>query len=176
MKQLALTLLAVIIGSLFVACSDDDDNNVDTEFVATQSDLNAATNSIMTNVTGGGFSHGGTDPEGNDTYRDIFSNRTDLSSLPKGTIIAKKTHARLDGDVKGDLMIAFAMVKREAGYDPDNQDWEWMKMPFDADNNYDTNPFGVIPDVSDTENRGKLAGCIGCHNGAPGGDFTWAND
>jgi hypothetical protein len=125
MKQFALLTLAIILGSLIVSCSDDDPT-VDTEFLATQADLNGANKSIMSDVTGGGFAHGGSDPEGNDTYRDIFANRSDLSSLPKGTIITKKTHARLSGDTKGDFMVAFAMIKRESGYNSDAGDWEWM--------------------------------------------------
>jgi hypothetical protein len=49
-------------------------------------------------------------------------------------------------------------------------------MPMDAENDYAVNPFGKLPDVTDEANRGKLAGCIGCHGGAVGGDFTFAND
>jgi hypothetical protein len=176
MKQFQLTLLAIIITGLFVACSDDDNDNVDTEFLATQAGLNASTNVIMADITGGQFgAHNGTGISNDSTYRDIFANRTDLSSIPKGTIITKKTHKKLSDGSKGDLQVAFAMIKRESGYDSDNQDWEYVMMPFDADNDYNANPFGKLPDVG-ADSRGKLAMCIDCHSAAPGGDFTWAND
>ena len=70
------------------------------------------------------------------------------------------------------LLVSFAMVKREAGYDPGNNDWEYLMIGFDEENDYSTHPFGML----DKANRGKLQGCIDCHAKAGGGDFLWVND
>jgi len=36
-------------------------------------------------------------------------------------------------------------------------------MPNDGSNDYAVNPMGMLPDVSDTDKRGKLGTCAGCH-------------
>ena len=70
------------------------------------------------------------------------------------------------------LLVSFAMVKREAGFDPTNQDWEYFMIGFDENNDYSVHPFGTLEGA----NRGKLQGCIDCHTKAGGGDFLWVND
>ncbi|WP_066633565.1 hypothetical protein [Labilibacter marinus] len=171
------TMAMLLAVTLFVSCSDDDDKKDEgpDEIMITQAQLNAATNMLATE-TGGTFAHGGPDgTTGSETVRKIYSSVTDLDgTIAPGTIVTKKTYA-LDGEGNmGNLYVSFAMVKREPGYDTANKDWEYMKIGFDADNDYDANPFGMLP-AEGSADRGKLAGCIGCHTGAGGGDFLFVN-
>jgi hypothetical protein len=39
------------------------------------------------------------------------------------------------------------MVKREAGYNPQGNDFEYMRIPFDAATNYTLHPNGNLPSV-----------------------------
>ena len=58
------------------------------------------------------------------------------------------------------------MFQREEGFDPDNNNWFWVK--YLADGSLDQTPEGVPM-------AGQVAGCIGCHQEAEGGDYlyTW---
>lgn len=64
------------------------------------------------------------------------------------------------------LVAVTVMFKREAGYDPNAQDWFWAKY----------NPDGSLDEVKGMKMAGKVAGCISCHKGAAGGDFVYTND
>ena len=61
------------------------------------------------------------------------------------------------------------MFKREAGYDPDNADWFWVK--YQADGSLHTNPEGVA--LAGRVAKGERQGCIACHKLAPGGDLVY---
>lgn len=63
------------------------------------------------------------------------------------------------------------MFKRE-GYDPDNQDWFWVK--YLPDGELDTNPKGVP--LAGRVAKGMDQGCIACHSAAPGGDMVFGHD
>jgi hypothetical protein len=69
------------------------------------------------------------------------------SPMPVGTVVLKEKHTTVSAtDAPNEFG---AMIKREAGYDPENGDWEYV--------------FGTIsPKV--TVERGKLANCIACHS------------
>lgn len=54
------------------------------------------------------------------------------------------------------------MYKREAGYDPEDQDWFWVK--YLADGSLDKNPAGT--QLAGKVAKGADAGCIACHQGA----------
>ncbi len=64
------------------------------------------------------------------------------------------------------------MYKREAGYDADNSNWFWAK--YLPDGSLDKNPAGM--QLAGRVAKGKPAGCIACHKGAPGGDMVFNND
>lgn len=57
------------------------------------------------------------------------------------------------------------MFKREAGYDPENQDWFWAK--YNPSGQLDKNPKGAA--IAGKFMKGKDKGCIACHT-ATGGD------
>ncbi len=170
----------ILVLFTFVACSDDDDDDDGPdEILITQTQLNNADNFLM-EVTGGSrdvdIPHNGTSEPTDATIRRIYASLNNLSgTIQPGTIVTKKTHAKKEDNSLGDLQVAFAMVKREPGYDSDNGDWEYMMIPFDATNDYGTQPFGNLPAVN-AEGRGKMNNCIGCHAKAGGNDYLFVND
>lgn len=64
------------------------------------------------------------------------------------------------------------MVQREAGYDPENGDWFWVKyMP---DGTIEKNAKGVA--MAGRVARGADKGCIACHHQARDNDLVFTND
>ncbi|NBC83449.1 MAG: hypothetical protein GVY19_08710 [Bacteroidetes bacterium] len=180
MKTTKLFLLIVLAAIFsFVACEDEEEDNT---INITQEDLNQATISVV-DVTGNPDSsdavvaHNGSDLPPDSTYREIFANVSDLTGdIEPGTIVTKKVFAATPaGEKDADrLYVSFAMVKREAGYDAENADWEYITMPNDADNDFTAQPNGDIDAAS--VGRGKLSNCIECHTKAGGGDYLFVND
>lgn len=152
-----------------VACDDDDDkddNNDPEPININQSDLNGVDNMIgeFTGTDIQDFGHPGL---GDETIRVVYTNFTPITKMAEpGDIIAKNTYMKTAEGEKGDLMASFVMVKREAGYNAEGGDWEWMNIGFDDTNDYTMNPFGVLP-AAGAANRGMLAGCIDCHTKEP---------
>lgn len=64
------------------------------------------------------------------------------------------------------------MYQREAGYDPDNDDWFWAK--YLPDGSLATNPKKMK--LAGRVAKGADAGCIACHMAAPGGDLVFTHD
>ncbi len=60
------------------------------------------------------------------------------------------------------------MYQREEGYDPDNQNWFWVK--FLPDGSIDKNPKGMM--LAGMVAKGADVGCIACHSGADDYIFT----
>ncbi len=69
------------------------------------------------------------------------------------------------------LKAVTVMLKRP-GYDPETQDWFWVK--YKADGSLDTNPAGMM--LAGKVAKGKPKGCIACHTAAPGGDMMSLHD
>jgi hypothetical protein len=91
--------------------------------------------------------------------------------LPEGMSLEEAEHAILDNRRKT-LASVTVMFKREAGYDPDHQDWFWAKyMP---DGALATNPKDMK--LGGRVAKGAAKGCIACHQAAPGGDYTFTHD
>ncbi len=63
------------------------------------------------------------------------------------------------------------MFKREAGYDPENKDWFWVK--YKPDGSLHKNPKGML--LAGRVAKGMPQGCIACHRGASGGDYLFNN-
>jgi len=61
------------------------------------------------------------------------------------------------------------MYRRETGYDPDNQNWFWVK--YTPDGGLMTNPKGMK--LAGRVAKGAPKGCIACHSSAPGGDYVY---
>jgi hypothetical protein len=73
----------------------------------------------------------------------------------------------------GDYLAAVTvMVRREAGYDPDNHNWFWVK--YGADGTVDKNDAGVA--LAGRVAKGMTMGCIACHGNAKDGDYYFTND
>ncbi|MEA3292519.1 MAG: cytochrome P460 family protein [Pseudomonadota bacterium] len=70
------------------------------------------------------------------------------------------------------LKAVTVMYKREAGYDPDNQDWFWAK--YSPQGEVLTNPKGM--QLAGRVAKGASEGCIACHQAAPGGDYVFNHD
>jgi len=162
-------MLALIsVGLLLHSCSDDDDDgDAKVEpFEFTQAGLDAATNVLELDITGGTMAHNG-DPTmtGDDTFRDIYSNMADASmAATEGDIITKRVFMKDSlGNRTGDAVVTFAMVKHAPGYDSINGDWEWVMMPGAPTT---TNPNGLLTGERVVRGNGTaMASCAACHSG-----------
>lgn len=109
------------------------------------------TSPITGDTTGGlGNAH-----EGSSGLREVYINSvgsaassgTSALPYPEGTIVVKESF-KSDGGEKGKLTGITVMAKREAGYDPENGDWEYLN---------------VKPDLK-VSAQGRLSGCVSCHS------------
>ncbi len=73
------------------------------------------------------------------------------------------------------LKAVTVMFKREAGYDPEDKNWFWAKYKPDGSLHV-KEKMGMKIQLAGRVAKGKPAGCISCHRGAPGGDFVFASD
>lgn len=96
-----------------------------------------------------------------------------------GTLIVKRNYG--PAGVEVDLVLAdpdghlgahTVMFRREAGYDPDNGDWYWVK--YLPDGTLDKNPKGM--ELAGRVGKDADAGCIACHLGAGGEDYIFTTD
>jgi hypothetical protein len=70
------------------------------------------------------------------------------------------------------LVAVTIMVKRSDGYDPDNQNWFWVK--YKPDGTIDKNKKGIS--LAGRVAKGMDSGCINCHSIAKGSDYYFSND
>ncbi len=91
-----------------------------------------------------------------------------------GAVIVKKMFQgpevsvqKVSNDPTADLKIVAVMYKREKGYDPDNQDWFYIK--YDPDGIPQKNKKGMLM-------TGRVGVCLGCHQSAPGDDYVYSYD
>lgn len=107
----------------------------------------------------------GKSPHG--AFLKMYLNRiaaADPKGLPYGSIIIKENY---DKDKNLDAITVMYRVK---GFDPDHNDWYWVKY----------NPGGTVAttpaDKGSKPIAGRFKSCIDCHSGAKGGDYYFAND
>jgi hypothetical protein len=178
-KHLLSTLIFIFgLAVLFTSCKNDSEDPAPS-YTLTQDALNNSTGEVEMNVTGKKYGedvsipHGGSGLTFNDTYRDIYtSTAKSTSASSAGTVFTKRTYVKNADGSKGDLLVTFAMAKREAGYYSDGGDWEYVMMPNDGSNDYTANPNGMLP-AEGSDMRGQLANCAGCHSQA-GTDFIFS--
>lgn len=175
-KLITITLLSCIGLLLFVtSCKNEE---ADPSYTLTQTYLNKSTKVEDSDVTGIEYGadvsipHGGENLTTDGTYRDIFSSIGSNGDVALGTIYTKKTYVKNANGSKGDLLVTFAMAKRESGYYAAGGDWEYVMMPNDGTNNYTANPNGTLPPTT-SEMRGQLANCAGCHAAASASDYIF---
>jgi hypothetical protein len=70
------------------------------------------------------------------------------------------------------LASATIMVQRHEGYDPDNNDWFWVK--YNSDGTIAKNAKGMA--LAGRVAKGADKGCIACHASAKDGDYLFSND
>lgn len=72
------------------------------------------------------------------------------------------------------LKAVTVMYQRESGYDPDDKNWFWAK--YTPDGGLDVKEkMGMKIKLAGRVAKGMPEGCISCHQGAPGGDFVFAD-
>jgi hypothetical protein len=93
-------------------------------------------------------------------------------------VIAKRNYAGEDisvEDVEGDraqyLAAVTVMAKREAGYDPENGDWFWVK--YQPDGAIDTTAEGM--GLAGRVAKGMESGCIACHKKSAAPDMVFSH-
>ncbi|RMG33451.1 MAG: hypothetical protein D6720_11400 [Gammaproteobacteria bacterium] len=67
---------------------------------------------------------------------------------------------------------AVTVMFKRPGYDPENQDWFWVK--YGPDGSVLKNPKGMF--LAGRVAKGTGKGCIACHKAAPGGDMVFNHD
>lgn len=96
-----------------------------------------------------------------------------------GVVIVKRNYGgdgvsidNVANDPGAYLKAVTVMYKREAGYDPEDNDWFWAK--YTPDGSLAQNDAGMS--LAGRVAKGKPKGCIACHSSAPGGDMVFNND
>lgn len=162
MKRFNYLLGIVFLSFLFTvtSCTDDDDDNdndTEMEYILTSEMFNSASNAIELNINTGASAHNGTAQTGEDTFRDVYTNMTDVNGAAKpGDVITKFVYGKNENGEKSDLLVAFAMVKQESGFGDDHGNWYWYMLPAENGN----------PNLSNIALAGNQAMCSGCHAGA----------
>lgn len=119
--------------------------------------------------------------EGSEPHGFILETLDDFVEVEgrSGLVVVKKNYgpakvSRLAvADNPGKYLKAITvMFRREKGYDPDNQDWFWVK--YGADGSLLKNPKGMK--LAGRVAKGSDKGCIACHQVAPGNDYIFNND
>ncbi len=82
------------------------------------------------------------------------------------------TPERIGEDRENWLKAVTIMLQREEGYDPDNQNWFWVK--YGKDGTIEENDKGMK--LAGRVAKGMNKGCISCHGQAGGGDYLFSND
>lgn len=97
----------------------------------------------------------------------------------RGPVIVKKNYMGEGVSVQSvsdnpnlNLAAITIMYRREAGYDPDNQDWFWVK--YGADGSVLANPRGMR--LAGRVSKNPEDACIACHRFAPGEDYVFLHD
>ncbi len=81
------------------------------------------------------------------------------------------TRSKVVNDPNAYLKAITVMFKREKGYDPDNQNWFWVK--YKPDGSLHVNPKGML--LAGRVAKGADVGCIACHTDADGRDYLFNN-
>ena len=157
--------LLVLIGALaLVSCATSDGNatSVDT-LSGYESWVKVNPETITGDATG---TLGRNVHQGSTGFRDVYVNTSGAAvangdssgPFPVGSILVKNSF-KDDGGQMGDLADITVMIKREAGYDPDNGDWEYM----------------MLSDTMQVRAQGAINNCIACHTAAAANDYAFLN-
>jgi hypothetical protein len=161
-----LIIVSVLLAAVLLACastgSDSNATTVDAFADYTGwSKVNAAT--ITGDTTGSlGPAHGG-----RSGFREVYVNSAGKPvsdgaaglPYPMGTIVVKETYKDAGGQ-KGALKDITVMVKREAGYDAINGDWEYLN----------------VSNTLKIKAQGPIKMCINCHASAMVDDYVFTSN
>jgi len=118
----------------------------------------------------------GTDPHG--MMLETFFTSAEIDGY-RGDLIVKRNYGpvgvtaeQVMSNPEEYLGSVTVMFRREAGYDPDNQNWFWAK--FLPDGTLDKNPAGR--QLAGMIAKGMDQGCIACHVLAGGNDYVFTAD
>ncbi|GAB4387926.1 hypothetical protein [Albidovulum sp.] len=117
----------------------------------------------------------GTDPHG--MMLETFYTKATIDGHT-GDLVVKRnfgpagvTESEVLRDPAGHLGAVTVMFRREAGYDPEDKDWFWVK--YLPDGSLDKTPNGMR--MAGQVAKGMDTGCIACHRGA-GEDLMFTTD
>ena len=82
----------------------------------------------------------------------------DVASLPNDAIVVKENYT------PDSTLAAVTVMYKKRGYDPEHNDWFWVK--YLPDGSVDAGGKAV----------GRVQGCIGCHGGAADNDYIMTSD
>lgn len=108
----------------------------------------------------------GQSPHG--AFLKMYLNRKAIANpknMPHGSIIVKENFGK-----DGKTLMAVTVMYRVEGYDPQNNDWYWVK--YKPDGSVALTP----PDKGSKRIAGRFKSCIECHSGSDGNDFAFFND
>lgn len=118
----------------------------------------------------------GTSPHG--AFLRVYYNIVNVDGEPYHVIVKDNyggegvTETKVEKDPEKWLAAVTTMVQRETGYDPENNDWFWVK--YGPDGTIMENPKGMA--LAGRVAKGTDSGCIACHANAGGGDYVFTND
>ena len=155
---LSLSFVAALVAVMIAGCVSDAGATSASAFQGYTSWTKMNKQPITGDATGVlGSAH-----EGARGFREVFINDVGKNagsggSYSQGTLIVKESYKKASSGGKGDLTGLTIMVKREAGYDPENGDWEYLNA---------TSALKIRA-------QGKLGGCINCHAAAFDSDYVF---
>lgn len=107
----------------------------------------------------------------NRTFRDTYSNiQLKGATLSPGVIIVHQAFDKSIFGQKDTVMSIGVMYKQVRGYYPEGNDWEYIDI--DIQTKSKDHPNGLLP-PQNSERRGKLGKCSGCHLQAKG-DYLYS--
>jgi len=162
MKRFTIARTILIIGCislLWISCSYNTPQVP--AFNVTQEQLNHATilsSAQDTAIVGDPFNAFASDTfTTKHKLRDLFDNISLDKNVTIGTIMARRSYYYPWTQYKRDsLLNVVVMIKREAGYNPQGGDWEYMDIKYNKNTNYIQNPNGMLIGSIDNITRGKL--------------------
>lgn len=129
-------------------------------------------------LTGDGMIHtvpyAGVEPHG--MMLETFYSMAEIDGH-QGDLVVKRNYGpegvtkdQVEADPSAHLGAVTVMFRREPGFDPDNQDWFWVK--YLPDGSLDENPDGMA--LAGKIAKGADEGCIACHSGET--DYLFTTD
>jgi hypothetical protein len=106
----------------------------------------------------------------------LFYNIVDIDGTPYHVIVKDNYDGPDETTVANSpqeyLKSVTVMVQRKADYDPDNNNWYYVK--YKPDGTIEKNPDGTA--LAGLIGKGSAKGCLPCHKQARGNDFIFSND